>query len=126
MRLSSRGIFTMPTMIQGFGKDWIGECDYIGRSYIATEWVVFAAIPVVPLRSLRISYGGEHENWGPMHTRTTYVVYGTTQLHRWQVARTYAFTLLTLLFLGLTLELLSGWNAVALFVAPMSVPLSLT
>ncbi len=45
----------MPYSFQGIGTEFIGERDFApDGSYVTTEWFVFLAIPVFPIRSLRV------------------------------------------------------------------------
>jgi hypothetical protein len=46
----------VPYSFQGIGTMLIGERDYaLDGSYVTTEWFVFLMVPVLPLRSLRVS-----------------------------------------------------------------------
>jgi hypothetical protein len=45
----------MPSSFQGFGSEFYGQRHFArDGSYITTEWAIFAGIPVIPIRSLRI------------------------------------------------------------------------
>ena len=45
----------MPFMLQGFGTTFYGKRDFRpDGSYLTTEWIVVLAVPVFPIRSLRI------------------------------------------------------------------------
>jgi hypothetical protein len=85
-----------PYSINGFGTRYYGKRDFDpDGSYITTEWIVFAFLPIVPFRSLRVSYLGEAEG------KTYLFGFGTTHnysIHEkrfppnWkQVFSTYAF-----------------------------------
>lgn len=97
----------MPQMVSGFGTRYLGECDYSGQTYVTTEWFVFALLPVFPLRSLRVGPSSpEHstrdaEKYSAAYAQKTYVVYKSLPLHRWQVARTYAFTVFQVAWMAL-------------------------
>jgi hypothetical protein len=57
-RFEDRGPFTL----NGFGTAWYGKRDFrADYSYITTEWVVLAYIPMIPIRSLRVRYRGAGE-----------------------------------------------------------------
>ena len=46
----------MAFTIQGFGTTFVGQRDFAADgSYITTEWVVFFFVPIVPLRSFRVT-----------------------------------------------------------------------
>jgi hypothetical protein len=49
----------MAFSFQGIGTTFYGERDFHpDGTYITTEWVVFLAVPIIPLRSLRVRYDG--------------------------------------------------------------------
>src|ERR1017187_421583 len=57
-RFEDRGTFTL----NGFGTTYYGMRDFrADGSYITTEWIVLAYIPLIPTRSLRVSYRGPGE-----------------------------------------------------------------
>jgi hypothetical protein len=87
----------MPSTFQSIGTVYIGECDYVGRTYVTTEWFVLLCIPIVPLRSLRVEpatpsqAAKDEKESSAFRTRTTYNVHRILALHRPQVLRTYVF-----------------------------------
>ena len=91
----------MPTSIQGFGTAWYGQSDYrADGSYVTTEWVVAALLPLIPLRSLRVNpnLGPDQaardlrDSWPGMYRKQTYLIEsGGVKLNWLQVLRTYAF-----------------------------------
>lgn len=57
-RFEDRGPFTL----NGFGTTFYGKRDFrADGSYITTEWIVLAYLPLIPIRSLRVSYRGPGE-----------------------------------------------------------------
>ena len=93
----------MPTLIQGFGTFYCGERDYrADGSYVTTEWIVFALVPLVPLKSLRVSENvgigrtleDQRESKPPFYQKQTYLIIERTGLNVSQVLRVYAFVLL--------------------------------
>ena len=89
----------MPSAVQGFGTTYYGECDYAtDGSYVTTEWIIAALLPVLPIRSARVKDAGyESEITGFMRSTQHYQLLEETRPHFLQVLRIYAFTLM---FLG--------------------------
>jgi len=104
----------MPSSAQGFGTTYYGECDYAtDGSYVTTEWVIAALLPIFPIRSARVKDAGyESETTGFIRSTQHYQLLEETRPHFLQVLRIYAFMLM---FLGwgsgiflLTTKLYSG------------------
>jgi len=85
----------MPTSFQGIGTTYYGQRDFASDgSFITTEWVVFAGIPLVPLRSLRVCYQGAKSIVFPIiHSEEKYLVLSKMPVDWIQVASTYGFIL---------------------------------
>ena len=82
----------MAGTIQGFGTSFVGQRDF-GRdgSYVTTEWVMLLFVPVVPLRSLRVSETTKDETQAPIHSKQSYLVHRELPIHRQQVLYVYGF-----------------------------------
>ena len=89
-------------MVQGFGTTFYGQCDYwTDESYLTTEWIVIAAIPLIPMRTLRVNPDvnfsqkvKDSAESTPFHHKTTYVLQDRGKLNLRQVLRTYALAFL--------------------------------
>jgi hypothetical protein len=89
----------MPSTIQGFGAEFRGKRDFhTDGSYVTTEWVVLAALPIVPLRSLRVEEGRSSESF--LNWRQEYTVYEELSVNVKQVACVYIFTLFYLFWIA--------------------------
>jgi hypothetical protein len=61
----------MPFTYNGIGTKFYGQRDVkADGSYIATEWIVFIHIPILPIGSFRVWPTGESSNW---------ILYSSTQ-----------------------------------------------
>jgi hypothetical protein len=61
----------MPFTYNGIGTKFYGQRDVKpDGSYIATEWIVFIHIPILPIGSFRVWPTGESSNW---------IVYNSTE-----------------------------------------------
>ena len=83
----------MPTSLHGIGTGFYGKRDYQpDGSYITTEFVIFIGIPIVPLKSLRVRYGGATGIVFPIvHSEESYTVLATTRPNIKQVLSIYGF-----------------------------------
>jgi hypothetical protein len=84
----------MAFSFQGIGTTFYGARDFHpDGSYITTEWVVFLAVPIIPIRSLRVLYQGPGENQVPIGIGFTdnYAVFEKTAPNRKQVIHVYLF-----------------------------------
>lgn len=82
----------MPSTINGFGTKYYGEADHRpDGSFIATEWITAAYIPLIPLRSFRlVRSGNPYENdFG----HATFGVLEALPIFWSQVLRVYVFLL---------------------------------
>ncbi len=96
-RFEDRGPFTL----NGFGTTFYGKRDFrADGTYITTEWVVLAAIPIIPLRSLRVRYKGPGERSFPIGigSSDSYSVFEKTRPNRRQVLFTYGFVCIFVLW----------------------------
>ena len=84
----------MAFSFQGIGTTFYGQRDFHpDGSYITTEWVAFLAVPIIPLRSLRVQYQGEAESQVPIGIgfSHSYAVYQKTHPNWKQVLYVYSF-----------------------------------
>ena len=83
----------MPTSFQGIGATFCGQRDYQpDGSYITTEFIIFAGIPIMPLKSVRVRYGGATGIVFPVvHSEERYAVLATTRPNIKQVLSVYGF-----------------------------------
>ena len=83
----------MPTSLQGFGTTFYGKRDFQpDGSYVTTEFFIFAGIPIVPRKSLRVRDGGSKGVVFPIaQTERTYAVLDTTRPNVRQVLSVYGF-----------------------------------
>ncbi|MGA9566550.1 MAG: hypothetical protein WBS19_13570 [Candidatus Korobacteraceae bacterium] len=82
--------FNMPFSVNGFGTTYYGHADpHQDDSYVATKWLIFLFIPIIPLGSYRIKLlsGGV--------VRKDYHGYRVS-LHFRQVVTTYGIALVAL------------------------------
>jgi len=93
----ARGAFS----IQGFGTVFYGKRDFRDDdTYVTTEWVVLATIPIIPIRSLRVRYQGPGEQSFPIGIGScdSYSVFETTRPNRRQVLFTYGFVCILIIW----------------------------
>jgi hypothetical protein len=84
----------MAYSFQGFGTTFYGKRDFRpDGTYITTEWIIVFALPVIPLRSLRVQYRGPAERRFPIGfgSSDSYSMYAKTRPNIRQVVYTYAF-----------------------------------
>lgn len=84
----------MAYSFQGFGTTFYGKRDFRpDGTYITTEWIILFALPVIPLRSMRVQYRGPAERRFSIGfgSSESYSVYGKTHPDIRQVVCTYAF-----------------------------------
>jgi hypothetical protein len=84
----------MAYSFQGFGTTFYGKRDFRpDGTYITTEWIVLFAVPVIPLRSLRVQDRGPAERRFAIGfgSSESYAVYVKTPPNIQQVVYTYAF-----------------------------------
>jgi hypothetical protein len=68
----------MAFSFNGIGTSFYGQRDFRpDGTYTTTEWFVFLAIPVIPLRSLRVRYQGpgKHRWYLGFGSSESYAVY---------------------------------------------------
>src|SRR6185295_6776026 len=89
----------MPFSFNGIGTTYYGKRDFrADGSYVTTEWFVFACLPIIPIRSVRV----RHQGTGEQHwylgigSSERYAVYEQTSPHRKQVFYTYGYVALLL------------------------------
>lgn len=90
-RFEDRGPFTL----NGFGTTFYGKRDFrADGSYITTEWIVLAYFPLIPIRSLRVSYRdpGERRSYLGFGSSVKYAVSEKRFPPNWkQVLCTYGY-----------------------------------
>ena len=128
-----------PYSINGFGTRYYGERDFRpDGSYVTTEWVVIAFLPIIPLRSLRVIYTGQGEEriylygFGRTHNYSVYEKKFPPNLK--QVFSTYAFVVVMAYWIYFVFSkttsnfLETPWGAFAIGVIcliPAAIPLAL-
>lgn len=81
----------MATTIQGFGTSFVGQRDFLpDGSYVTTEWVVLLFVPVIPLRSLRVTKT-TLEGGTPFYSKQSFIVRQQLPIHAKQVFCVYGF-----------------------------------
>lgn len=54
----------MPSSLNGTGTMYYGQRDLApDGSYVTTEWITFAWIPLIPLKSYRVQLNGKGQNF---------------------------------------------------------------
>ena len=84
----------MAFSFNGIGTSFYGQRNFRSDgTYVTTEWFVLLAIPVIPLRSLRVRYQGlgEHLWHLSFGSSENYAVYEKTFPDRKQVVCTYGY-----------------------------------
>jgi hypothetical protein len=81
----------MAGSFNGFGTTFYGERDYrADGSYITTEWVIAAGVPIFPLKSFRL-IPTKNNVYMVVYASRGYVILEEMPCHRRQVSYTYAF-----------------------------------
>jgi hypothetical protein len=81
----------MPFTFNGIGTTIYGARDFKpDGSYIATEWLVFVYVPVIPYRSMRILPNGKTTN-AVVYRSSGYQILQKTGINFLQVLSVYAF-----------------------------------
>jgi len=89
----------MAHSINGVGTTFYGKRDFrADGSYVTTEWVVLLWLPLIPLRSFRVSYQGSGPTTG-LGTNAEYRVFARTLPNWKQVISVYALILLSIAWL---------------------------
>ncbi len=134
-KFKDRGAYS----INGFGTRYYGQRDFRpDGSYITTEWIVLAFVPIVPFRSLRVRYMGEGDSKAYLNgfgTTHHYSIYEKRFPPNWkQVLSTYAFVSLTACWIYFVFAITNSsfletpWGAFIIGVIcliPASLPLAL-
>ena|SRR5437867_1978783 len=87
----------MAFSFNGIGTSFYGQRDFrLDGTYITTEWFVLFAIPVIPIRSLRVRYQGPGEQrwYLGLSSSESYAVYEKTFPNWKQVVCTYGYVAL--------------------------------
>lgn len=104
LAIVERSKATMPFTYNGIGTKYYGRRNpKEDGSFVTTEWIVFAYIPLVPIGSFRIAQTGNSSNW-VIYSSTEYLV--TRVPLCWQQVRNVYITeiaILGILFGGITL-----------------------
>ena len=121
----------MPSSFMGFGTTFYGKRDFLpDGSYITTEWIVAAMIPVFPNQSLRVKDRGISPQSTPLvHEVYSYDLCDAVPMNAKQVGCVYGFTLLLFAwyasffwFLAHTQWEPSGWIILLPLCAPFLLP----
>jgi hypothetical protein len=99
----------MPFMFNGVGTTLYGARDFRpDGSYVTTEWLVFAYLPALPLKSMRIRPAGDGKNYG-VYASSRYFVLERLGLNGRQVLSVYAWFATIAASITLTVQLEQGW-----------------
>ncbi len=101
----------MAYSFQGFGTTFYGKRDFRpDGTYVTTEWIVLFAVPVIPLRSLRVQYRGPAERRFPIGFGSfeSYAMYAKTHANIQQVVYTHAFIALLVASVASAVWLFNG------------------
>jgi hypothetical protein len=80
---------SMPFTFHGFGTAKYGEKDYWpDGSYVTTEWIVFAFVPISPILSKRLRSTNQGKPYA-VRDSSGYYVYETTSPNRKQILSVY-------------------------------------
>jgi hypothetical protein len=89
----------MPSSVNGIGTKYYGASDrHPDGSFVTTEWFVLLSVPLIPLRSQRVTYIGESRE-GNSSTKM-YNIIADAPLDKKLVLTTYALILIPLLIGG--------------------------
>ena len=84
------------TSINGFGTAFVGEAMHgSDGSYVTTEWVIVALVPIIPLKTFRVVPDPRYDVRAVFVNATAYASAARVPLDVAQVARTYLFVLAT-------------------------------
>lgn len=122
----------MAFTLNGFGTKFYGEGDLRSDgSFITTEWITAAYIPIIPIRSFRLARAVGGVNVVIFQSQS-YAVFEKLPIYWPQVCRVYAFVIFTagwwafVVWLSFArLKIFDGPNAAFLmfpFIAAMAVP----
>lgn len=97
----------MAFSFNGIGTTFYGERDFLSDgSYVTTEWVVFLALPLVPLRSLRVRPRGYRTT--ALGSESGFEVLGEFPPNAAQVAFTWGFCVSFLPWAGLVARVIGA------------------
>ncbi len=126
----------MALLVQGFGTAYVGQRDFArDGSYLTTEWIVLFLVPVLPLRTLRVSSLGR--TGSVFYQKEDFVIHKRMPPQVRQVLCVYAFTVCYVAYLFAALWVCVAYTEfdgrawlgfigfVAVVVAPLVVPFSL-
>ncbi len=114
----------MPSSYNGIGTKYYGASDrQSDGSFVTTEWVILVDIPLIPLRSQRVTYLGEsHE--GRKSTKLYNIIAGVP-LDKKLVLTTYILLLVPLLFGCILMSSISAGNDASGGVSSLCTPVVL-
>ena len=99
----------MPYSIQGIGSMLYGQRDFrADRTYVTTEWFAFLAIPIFPVRSLRVAHVGT--TTAGIQSTERYRIYEKTLPNWKQVLCVYAFFAICAAWFAILLGLMPHFN----------------
>ena len=96
----------MAFSFNGFGTTYYGKRDYrADTSYITTEWIILAFVPLIPLGSLRVIRTPRRDTNMVVYRSSKFIVVEKLSPHLSQVLATYGFLLLlaACIWLGVTI-----------------------
>lgn len=92
--------------LNGFGTKHYGQRDFRkDGSYVTTEWVVVAHIPIVPISSVRILAPYRNEDELQLPIEKQYLVCDRTKPNLKQVAFVYAYMLIVIVWVVLVMRI---------------------
>lgn len=91
----------MPISVNGTGTRFYGERTDEKHGTVTTQWFTIYFVPLIPIRSMRISYAGG--SVGMLSSTTHYNVLERLPLQWGQVLRVYGFLAASILWFGLVM-----------------------
>lgn len=85
----------MPYSFNGFGTTYYGQCDFrADGSYVTTEWIIAALVPVFPLRSFRVLPMPKADKYYVVYSSEGFLLLENLPRSSRQVLAIYGFILL--------------------------------
>jgi hypothetical protein len=86
----------MPRTVNGIGTKYYGKSEpQPDGSFITTEWFVVFDVPLIPLKSQRVTYLGNNQSWH--NTTNLYNILGPAPLDKKLVLTAYAWLFIPLI-----------------------------
>lgn len=102
----------MAASLNGFGTGYIGQRDFRSDgSYITTEWIILAYLPIAPLRSHRLIRNPSQDRNLLVYMSHGYVMVETLPVDKRQLLSVYGYFLLYLVWIILTIRLMVAFQS---------------